>query len=90
MKAEHFPFATGDLVTVTTWGRTAENGTLAQIDDSGLTLQLGFRAARWMPWSIIREVEITATEVRIREIAAKGAQPVVPHPALADDSSEVR
>lgn len=90
MKADRFPFTTGDFVTVTTWGRVPESGTLIQVDDSGLTLQLGFRAARWIPWGGIRDVEIAATESRIREIAALGAQPrpVVPHPALTDDERQ--
>lgn len=75
---ENFPFTSG-AVAVTfepAEGRLeVVEGSIIGVGPSGLTLQYGFSGADWLPWSVIRHVQIRNTEEqRIRAIAERLAR----------------
>lgn len=87
-----FPFTSG-AVSVTfepAEGRLdVVGGSIIGVSAAGLTLQYGFSGADWLPWSVIRHVQIrNAPETSIRAIAERlakleaitstGGQPVIP------------
>ncbi len=72
---ENFPFTSG-AVAVTfepVEGRLdVVEGSIIGVGLSGLTLQYGFSGADWLPWSVIRHVQIrNAPELSIRAIAER-------------------
>jgi len=76
---EDFPFTSGSVIVTfePAEGRLDEvDGSIIGVDASGLTLQSGFTCADWLPWSVIRHVQIRgASEKRIRAIADRLARP---------------